>query len=108
MSFDIDKIPNIQGINAIHGKYDEKKVPKKDTRVMRERQFQHNKIMPSLERAIEYSGLKSGMTISFHHHFRNGDNVVNTVMDTIAKMGIKDLVIAASSLNEVHAPMIQH
>lgn len=108
MSFEFDKIPKIEGINALHGKYDESKIPKKDTRVMRERQYQHNKIMPSLERAIEYSGLKSGMTISFHHHFRNGDNVINPVMDTIARMGIKDLVIAASSLNEVHAPLIQH
>ncbi|NLB61360.1 MAG: citrate lyase subunit alpha [Clostridiales bacterium] len=108
MSFEFNKIPKIEGINALHGKYDENKIPKKDTRIMCERQYQHNKIMPSLERAIEYSGLKSGMTISFHHHFRNGDNVINPVMDTIARMGIKDLVIAASSLNEVHAPLIQH
>ena len=31
----------------------------------------------SLEEAIRHSGLKDGMTISFHHHFRGGDKVVN-------------------------------
>lgn len=31
----------------------------------------------TLEQAIRASGLKDGMTISFHHHFREGDHVVN-------------------------------
>ena len=40
-----------------------------------------NKVAPSLKDAIRASGLKSGMTISFHHHLRNGDYVVNMVLD---------------------------
>jgi len=67
-----------------------------------------NKIIDSLEKAIEASGLKDGMTISFHHHFRNGDYIVNMVMNVIARMGIKDLVLAPSSLQEIHAPLIEH
>lgn len=66
------------------------------------------KVVESLEKAIELSGLKDGMTISFHHHFRNGDYIVNMVLDTLAKMGFKDLVVAASSLTDCHAPMIEH
>ena len=31
------------------------------------------KIVGSLKEAIEKTGLKDGMTISFHHHFREGD-----------------------------------
>ena len=38
-----------------------------------------SKLVGSLERAIKEVGLKDGMTISFHHHFRNGDYIVNMV-----------------------------
>ena len=62
----------------------------------------------SLEEAIKRSGLQDGMTISFHHHFRGGDKVVNMVVDKLARMGFKDLKLAASSLSDVHAPLIEH
>ncbi|MCM1319067.1 MAG: citrate lyase subunit alpha [Muribaculaceae bacterium] len=62
----------------------------------------------SLEDAIRQSGLKDGMTISFHHHFRGGDKVVNMVVDKLAEMGFKNLHVAASSLQDVHAPLIEH
>lgn len=64
--------------------------------------------LATLEEAIKGSGLKNGMTISFHHHFRGGDKVVNMVVDKLAEMGYKDLHLAASSLSDVHAPLIQH
>lgn len=67
-----------------------------------------NKVAASLRKAIQLSGLKDGMTISFHHHLRNGDYVVNMVLDEIAKMGIKDIKVAASSLFPVHEPLIHH
>lgn len=62
----------------------------------------------TLEEAITRSGLKDGMTISFHHHFRGGDKVVNMVVDKLAEMGYKDLHLAASSLSDVHSPLIEH
>ena len=62
----------------------------------------------SLEDAIRRSGLRDGMTISFHHHFRGGDKVVNMVVAKLAEMGFKDLHLAASSLQDVHAPLIEH
>ena len=62
----------------------------------------------TLEEAIRRSGLRDGMTISFHHHFRGGDKVVNMVVDKLAAMGFKNLHLAASSLQDVHAPLIDH
>lgn len=67
-----------------------------------------NKLIDSIEEAVIKTGLKDGMTISFHHHFRNGDYIVNMVMDAIAKLGIKDLRIAPSSLGTCHGPLIEH
>ncbi len=66
------------------------------------------KILESIHDAIVKTGLRDGMTISFHHHFRNGDYIVNMVLDEIAKMGIKNLTVAASSLASCHAPMVEH
>lgn len=67
-----------------------------------------SKVLDNIEKAISESKLQDGMTISFHHHFRNGDYIVNMVMDAVAKRGIKDLRLAASSLTTVHAPLIEH
>lgn len=66
------------------------------------------KLLASIREAIEKTGLKDGMTISFHHHFREGDYVINMVMDEIARMGIKDLTIEPSSIANVHEPLIEH
>ncbi|HBX48697.1 MAG TPA: citrate lyase subunit alpha, partial [Clostridiaceae bacterium] len=40
-----------------------------------------SKLLNSIEEAIIKTGLKDGMTISFHHHFREGDYVLNMVVD---------------------------
>lgn len=65
-----------------------------------------NKVLSNIEEAIEKVGLKDGMTISFHHHLRNGDYVLNMVMEVIAKKGIKDITIAASSIFPIHEPLV--
>ena len=62
----------------------------------------------TLEEAIRKVGLKDGMTISFHHHFRKGDKVLPLVMEKIAEMGFKDIKIAASSLTDADTPLIDH
>lgn len=66
------------------------------------------KLLSSIREAIEKTGLRDGMTISFHHHFREGDYVMNMVLDEIAKLGIKNLSIAPSSIANVHEPLIDH
>ena len=67
-----------------------------------------NKIVASIRDAIISAGLKDGMTISFHHHMRNGDYVLNMVMDEIAAMGFKDLTLNATALLDIHLPLIDH
>ena len=64
------------------------------------------KLLKSIDQAIEATGLKDGMTISFHHHFRNGDFVLNSVVEAIARKGIRDLTLAPSSLNDVNDAII--
>ena len=108
MSFNIENIPHYNEIHAAHGTYNENDIPAKRTATLVERQRNQNKVLPSLEDAIRFTGLKDGMTISFHHHFRNGDYVINMVMDVIARMGFKNLVLAASSLTDIHEPLIEH
>ncbi|HEY3984540.1 citrate lyase subunit alpha [Cedecea sp.] len=66
------------------------------------------KLCATLEDAIRRSGLRDGMTISFHHAFRNGDLTLNRVMEAIAGMGFKNLTLASSSLSECHSPLIEH
>ena len=65
------------------------------------------KQVKTLREAIELAGLKSGMSISFHHHLRNGDYTLNMVMEEIANLGIKDLILNASSVFDIHAPALE-
>ena len=67
-----------------------------------------SKLVNSIREAITLSGLTDGMTVSFHHHLRNGDFVLNMVMEEIAALGLKDIFVNASSLFDVHTPMLQH
>lgn len=67
-----------------------------------------SKVVNSLKEVIKLSGLKDGMRISFHHHLRNGDHVINMVMDEIANLGYKDITVNASSVFDIHAPLIDH
>ena len=56
----------------------------------------------SLRDAIEKSGLRDGMTISFHHHLRNGDAVIPMVLAELEAMGFKNLTFAPSSIPDAH------
>ncbi|MBL4828296.1 MAG: citrate lyase subunit alpha [Aliivibrio sp.] len=66
------------------------------------------KLFDNLESAITNSGLTDGMTISFHHAFRDGDKTINLVVAKIAEMGFKNLTLASSSVSECHAPLVDH
>lgn len=50
-----------------------------------------NKLVPSLKEALIKAGLKDGMTISTHHHFRNGDLVAVQIFDIAHELGVKGL-----------------
>jgi citrate lyase subunit alpha/citrate CoA-transferase len=104
---DLNTIPGIAELKSIHGFFDLKKL-EKDSSSLSQREISHNKIVESLEEAVKLCALKNGQTISFHHHFRGGDYIVNMVVDKLAEMGFKDLTLAASSLTDCHAPLIKH
>lgn len=67
-----------------------------------------NKLVSDLKEAIRLCGLKDGMTVSFHHHLRNGDYVMNLVLEAAAELGLKDLKVNASSIFDIQAPLIDH
>lgn len=67
-----------------------------------------NKICENLEEAIKKTNPKNGMTVTFHHHLRNGDGIINKAIEILANMGIKDITLAASSLNDVNDPILKY
>ncbi len=67
-----------------------------------------SKRLDDLDAAIAACELSDGATVSFHHHLRNGDAVLNMVLDRLAARGLKDLHVAATSIFPVHAPLIGH
>lgn len=50
-----------------------------------------NKVVADIKTALKNVGIKDGMTISSHHHFRNGDQVANAVFAAVAELGVKEL-----------------
>lgn len=66
------------------------------------------KLVNDIKEAIKLSGLQDGMTISFHHHLRNGDMVAVMVLDAISELGIKDLNVNISSIFDTHSPFIDY
>ena len=67
-----------------------------------------NKLVSSLREALEKCGLKDGMTISTHHHFRNGDFLANMVFDIAHAMGIKGLRWFPSASFPCHEHLIPY
>ncbi len=67
-----------------------------------------NKTVSDIKTALQKAGIKDGMTISTHHHFRNGDLVANQIFDAAAELGVKDLMWFPSASFPCHAPIIDH
>ena len=67
-----------------------------------------DKRVASLREALERCGLRDGMTIGTHHHFRDGDLVANALFDVAAEMGCRDLRWFPSASFPCHAHLIQH
>lgn len=78
------------------------------TRTLRRVNPGANKVVGSLRRVIEASGLRNGMTIATHHHLRNGDALLGLVVREIDALGLRDIKIASSSVHSVHAEIIPY
>jgi citrate lyase subunit alpha/citrate CoA-transferase len=67
-----------------------------------------NKLVKGLRDALERAGLRDGMTISTHHHFRNGDLLANQLFDIAHEMGIRGLRWFPSASFPCHAHLIPY
>lgn len=67
-----------------------------------------NKIAKNLKAALKKAGLKDGMTVSTHHHLRNGDVLTNILFDTIKSMGVKNIRWFPSASFPAHQHLIQY
>jgi len=67
-----------------------------------------DKLVKSLRKALEKAGLHDGMTISTHHHFRNGDYLANHLFDLAHEMGVRGLRWFPSASFPCHEHLIQY
>ncbi|MDO5714687.1 MAG: citrate lyase subunit alpha [Tissierellia bacterium] len=64
------------------------------------------KILKSWDEVLDSLDLKDGMTVSFHHHLRNGDKVLSAVMKELDKRKYKNITVAASSIFPCHEILV--
>ncbi len=90
--------------------YDDSRRPQGDTppRSPAPRGASRSKLLDSVAQAFDACAVRDGATLSFHHHLRNGDQVLNLVLAEAARRGLRGLTIAPSSLFPVHAPLVAH
>ena len=89
------------GKEVYQGKFhmDGKAFRKAGPTTIRHEKPQENKLVKTIREACEQCGAHDGMTVSFHHAFRNGDYVTSLVMKVLIEdMGLKDLTVATTSL----------
>jgi citrate lyase subunit alpha/citrate CoA-transferase len=67
-----------------------------------------NKLVKNLKEALKKAGLKDGMTISTHHHLRNGDTLTNILFDTVNSLGVKNIRWFPSASFPVHEHLIKY
>ena len=67
-----------------------------------------SKMVDSIREALEKCGLRDNMTLSFHHHFREGDYVLNMVMEEVHRMGVKGITICASSMGKANDAIVPY
>lgn len=78
-------------------------------RKMIEEKSQNNPIefVSSIDQVFDKLSIHDGMTISFHHHLRNGDYVQNLVSEELLKRNIKNIHLAPSAIFPSNAILSQ-
>ena len=61
----------------------------------------------TLKEILDRINIHNGIVISFHHHLRNGDFVLDMVLRELQKRGIKDLTVMASSIFPCHEILVE-
>ena len=65
-----------------------------------------SKVTEDIEFLFKELDIQNEAVLSFHHHLRNGDRVLNLIMKHVQKLGIKDITLVASSLFPSHKELI--
>lgn len=60
----------------------------------------------SYDQVFNELAIKDGQTLSFHHHLRNGDRVLQDVCQLISEKGLKDMHVAPSSIFPSYTNMV--
>ena len=64
-----------------------------------------NKVIHDIGKLFDRLDIQDGMTLSFHHHLREGDAVLNMVLAEIKTRKLQNLTLAPSAIFPVHAPL---
>jgi len=67
-----------------------------------------DKLVSGWDELLDRLDLKNGATISFHHHLRDGDRLVNDVVGRLAARGLKGLTLAPTTLFPVHDALLPY
>lgn len=65
-----------------------------------------SKVTEDIDHLFNELEIEDGATLSFHHHLRNGDRVLNRILLQAQKKGIKDITLVASSLFPAHKELV--
>lgn len=105
------KIPDfIEGYGKVipyGGVFNEEVLKDNVGRKSRLREANYVKVRESLSELIKELNIKDGMTLSFHHHLRNGDYVLKMVMEEVHKLALKNLRVVASSIFPCHEVLVE-
>jgi citrate lyase subunit alpha / citrate CoA-transferase len=67
-----------------------------------------NKVVATLEEALLRCGIRDGMTISTHHHLRDGDLISNRIFEIASAIGVRDLIWFPSASFPCNDPVIKY
>lgn len=94
-----------QGYKAFSGSNEYKKI---DFKRIPEKKVSDNVVMlSSYAELFDMLKITDGMTLSFHHHLRNGDYVLNSVCEEIKNRNLKDMNLAPSSIFPNNACLVE-
>lgn len=82
-------------------------VNKKRIKIPEKKTTHQEKMVASLSEVFDKLHITDGMTLSFHHHLRDGDKVLSLVAAEIKKRNLKNMVLAPSSIFPCHHNLVE-
>jgi citrate lyase subunit alpha/citrate CoA-transferase len=67
-----------------------------------------DKVYTNTMKLIEKLDMDHSQTISFHHHLREGDRVMETVIKALHDAGLRDLTVCSSSVMNCHDFLVEY